>query len=101
MTWSRSSTVKKARNVGDRPGGFSLKADPTLPPTSKAIVDGKSKRHGTVKKVGSKFAHSGDNYSQKFGSPHAALRHFSVHKKVTGDDSSGGKSDKGSGDKST
>lgn len=89
--WSRTSTVRKARNTGDSPGGFRLKYDPTLPSTSRAVVDGKGKRQGVVNKVGGKWTHSKDNHKKTFSSPHAALRQFASG-------SSGGQSDGGSGD---
>ncbi len=77
MAWSRKSSVRTSRDrPGDTPGGYSLKADPTLPASSQAIVDGRGKRQGVIRKVGSKFAHSKDNYEQKFGSAQAALRQF-------------------------
>ena len=78
MVWSRPSTVRKARDTGDRPGGFQLKADPTLPSKAKAILDGKGKRVGVVKPAGAKFTHSKDNHEQKFGSAQAALRQFAL-----------------------
>ena len=78
MSWSRTNTVKKDRTGADHPGGYKLKADPTLPATSQAVLDSKGKRVGVIKKVGGKFAHSRDNYAQKFGSAQAALRQFAV-----------------------
>lgn len=89
MAWSRGSTVRKARDSGDRPGGLYLKADATLPATSRAIQDSRGKRVGVVKRVGAKFAHSKDNYQQKFGSAQAALRQFAVRQRAAEDGDAG------------
>jgi hypothetical protein len=64
------------------PGGLRFKADPTLPPGQKAIVDSVGKRAGVVKKIGDKWSGSWDNYKQKFDSPQAALKQLGMTKKM-------------------
>lgn len=63
------------------PGGFRFRADPTLPPGQRAVVDFSGKRVGVVKRVGDKWSGSWDSFSQKFDSAQAVLKHFSSLKK--------------------
>lgn len=60
----------------DRPYGLSLKSDPTLPATSQAIVDGRGRRVGDVRRSGDGFTASDDDYSRRFSSAQGALRTF-------------------------
>ncbi len=53
--------------------GLKLKADPTLPPGTSAVVDDKGKRVGTVKKIGNKFAASWDGFKATYASAQAAV----------------------------
>jgi hypothetical protein len=67
------------------PGGFRFKADPTLPPGQRAVVDSSGKRVTIIKQIGDKWAGSWDSYKQKFDSAQAALKQFGMSKKLKKD----------------
>jgi hypothetical protein len=85
MAWSRQGTGRPfAANSSsaDNLAGLKLKNDPTLPATHQAVQTPDGKRVGVVKKVGAKFTGSHDNHTQKFDSPHAAVRALAFAKKL-------------------
>lgn len=81
--WVGKGTVKKDNSSSSSTGGggeYNLKTDPTLPPTSKAIVDKSGKRVGTVKQKGGKWYCSCDSFTKAFASSSAALSFFASSK---------------------
>lgn len=62
--------------VGPDGKSYGLKLDPTLPPSSQAVVGFDGKRVAIVKRVGGRFSGDWDSHTEQFDSPHAAVRAY-------------------------
>jgi hypothetical protein len=78
---ARPSSVQ--RSIPEEFRGFKLKVDPTLQPSARAVVDKQGKRVAVIRKVGTSFTGSWDNYKKKYISPQAALRKIAFTKELT------------------
>lgn len=76
------SKKKDSSSESNSSNGYRFTANPTLPPGQRQIVDSKGFKVAVVKRIGDKWAGSWDNYKQKFDSPQAALKQFSMSKKL-------------------